>query len=510
MKASIELWTGFALFVATSATFMASPNRQVADSRYSLLVSESLLHHGTFALDRYTFPEVDARSPMGWGGNYQLERIGGHLYYMFPPGSSLLSLPYVAAMNALGVSAARADGTYDARGEKLMQASLAPILMAAFSSLVFFTARLILPLGQSLVVALGAALGTQVWSTASRGLWSHTWGVLLLGVVVHLLLARAGGRPGLSPGWLGTLVAWSYLVRPTHSIAVAAVTAHVFCFHRRTFAPYVAAGGLWLTALVAYSWHHFGRAWPGYFAPGRLDFQSFWIALPGHLVSPSRGLFVFVPVALFVIYLLIRYRRDLPHPRLVVLALASIGAHLIVISGFPLWWAGHCFGPRLTTDLVPWFALLGTLALGARRSWGERNQRGARGVGRRAEAAVGVVLLLVSVGIHARGAMSESTARWNLNLHEHPERLWDWKHPQFLAGRSHRRAGSGAFESSRPGARSGSRRGEVLVEPVAHEVRTSVQPHFQSAEDDSLGINARREGDLIIYGYPIAILVADR
>lgn len=32
----------------------------------------------------------------------------------------------------------------------------------------------------------------------------------------------------------------------------------------------------------------------------------------------------------------------------------------------------------------------------------------------------------------------------------------------------------------------------------------------RSVEDDSLGINARREGDLVIYGYPIAILVADR
>ena len=32
----------------------------------------------------------------------------------------------------------------------------------------------------------------------------------------------------------------------------------------------------------------------------------------------------------------------------------------------------------------------------------------------------------------------------------------------------------------------------------------------RSAEDDSLGISARREGDLIVYGYPIAILVADR
>ena len=32
----------------------------------------------------------------------------------------------------------------------------------------------------------------------------------------------------------------------------------------------------------------------------------------------------------------------------------------------------------------------------------------------------------------------------------------------------------------------------------------------RSTEDDSLGINARREGELIVYGYPVAILVADR
>jgi SAM-dependent methyltransferase len=32
----------------------------------------------------------------------------------------------------------------------------------------------------------------------------------------------------------------------------------------------------------------------------------------------------------------------------------------------------------------------------------------------------------------------------------------------------------------------------------------------QSVDDDSLGIAARREGDLVIYGYPVAILVVDR
>jgi SAM-dependent methyltransferase len=32
----------------------------------------------------------------------------------------------------------------------------------------------------------------------------------------------------------------------------------------------------------------------------------------------------------------------------------------------------------------------------------------------------------------------------------------------------------------------------------------------RSVEDDALGIAARREGDLVVYGYPVAILVADR
>jgi hypothetical protein len=32
----------------------------------------------------------------------------------------------------------------------------------------------------------------------------------------------------------------------------------------------------------------------------------------------------------------------------------------------------------------------------------------------------------------------------------------------------------------------------------------------RSVEDDFLGIDARREGDLIVYGYPVAILVAER
>src|SRR5713226_2680362 len=134
MKTKTELFAGLVIFILTCSIFILSHNRQIADSKYSMLVSESLLHHGTFTLDRYVFPDFGKLNGAGWGGIYHLEMIDGHVYYYLPPGSSILSLPWVAVMNAFGISAANADGTYNLRGETHIQASLAAILLAAFAS----------------------------------------------------------------------------------------------------------------------------------------------------------------------------------------------------------------------------------------------------------------------------------------------------------------------------------------------------------------------------------------
>src|SRR5262245_38737209 len=137
-----------AIFIVTFLVFWFSPNRQLTDSNYSMLLSESILHHQTFMLDRYAIP----RLPPTWHDNtfkngemYQLELVGPHLYYYLPPGSSLLSLPYVACMNAFGVSAANADGSYSPEGETRIETGLASVLMALLSCILFFTARLYLP-----------------------------------------------------------------------------------------------------------------------------------------------------------------------------------------------------------------------------------------------------------------------------------------------------------------------------------------------------------------------------
>ena len=100
-------------------------------------------------------------------------------------------MPFVAAMRTVGMSTIARDSTYDRRGERRMQTVLASFLMAALAVLFYATARLLLPVGWSLVGALVGALGTQVWSTAALALWSDTCGILLLGGVVWIRHAKA-------------------------------------------------------------------------------------------------------------------------------------------------------------------------------------------------------------------------------------------------------------------------------------------------------------------------------
>ncbi len=117
-----------------------------------------------------------------------------------------------------------------------------------------------------------------------------------------------------------------------------------------------------------------------------------------------------------------------------------IAGHLIAVAGFMHWWGGSCYGPRFTTGLVPWFALLGILGVDAmRRETGANviNRLSRTPLAANVSLLIGGALLLLSVWINGRGAVSAATARWNSvpeNIDKTPERLWDWREPQFLAG----------------------------------------------------------------------------
>jgi hypothetical protein len=414
---------GCLVFVFCFLVFHRAPVQQAGDSRYSMLLSENLLRHGDFTLERYSLPESD----------YRIQDIGGHRYYAFPVGTSILSVPFVAVMHLRGISAVRRDGTYDLKGELSLDLKLASLLMAGFASLVYFTARLLLPVRWSVAITLVSAFGTQVFSTTSRSMWSDTWGILLVGIAVFLLLrsSSTGERPNFF--LLATLEGWAYIVRPTNSLVLAASVLYIAVTFRRYLWQFLLTLAGWLGLFVALSWMTFHKILPDYFAANRLQFPTPWMAFFGNLVSPSRGLLVYVPAVIAIGLMLAKYRRTIRFPALAALAGFIIVAHLFMLAGFVHWWGGFSYGARLTASLIPWFVLLAVLAADAAAH--STNGQSDRGAAWPMPLLVGG-LCAASIAMNAVGAFSAEAQKWNTlpeSIDLTPERLWSWERPQFLA-----------------------------------------------------------------------------
>jgi hypothetical protein len=431
----IGLW----LFAVASVVFLSSKVWVLADSNYSMLLSENIISKHSSYLNGYKFPApiqdvarcASPTPPIPKDFlTYQLDRVHGNVVYCYPNGTSILSIPFVFLMNAIGVHCFRQDGSYNPLGEGAMQRLLAALLMAGFTVVVFNTAVQVLSVTPSLLVAVGTAFGTQVWSTASRVMWSHTWLIFLGGFVAYILLGQETGHTKRDhPITLATLVSWMYLVRPTGAIPVLCVTIYVFAFWRSDFIVYALTGLTWFAGFVCYSWLTFGKLIPDYYLDSRADIGNLK-NLPAVLFSPSRGLFVFIPIFAFVLYLVVRYWGMLKYKRLVVLALSMVILQVLMVSVWPIWWGGSSYGPRLIADALPWMALLTILGLAARASDTGRVILG------KTETAIALVLLVLSIVINGRGALSDAPSDWNrdFDIDRHPERLKDWSNPQFMAG----------------------------------------------------------------------------
>jgi hypothetical protein len=333
-------------------------------------------------------------------------------------------------MNLIGISPTTPDHSFNLKGEVVIQKVLAAFLMALATGIFYQSARLLLDPIWSGLIALGAAFGTQVWSTASRGMWGHTWGIVLGAIVVYLLIdaeqRHVSKSPTLVPATLATLLSWMFFVRPTGAIAVVCVSAYLIVRRPRDLPIYAAAGAIWGAAFVAYSIHFFGTTVPFYYAPERNDPGLLGIGLYCNLLSPSRGLLVYSPIVAFITYLVIRYWRSLPFRELALMALAATAMLTVAAATHRVWWEGQGYGCRFLADAVPWFVLIAILGCAA-------IPPGRRSLRSNPELAVGAILLALSVAINGRGALSWATMQWN-EIEPVQVRVLDWTQPQFLAG----------------------------------------------------------------------------
>ena len=309
---------------------------------------------------------------------------------------------------------------------------IASLLVALTALVIFAIALEYLRPPWAALPPLVFAFGTSAWSTGSRALWQHTPSMLMLSLAV-LLLVRSRARPQLA-AWAALPLALAYAIRPTNSIPVAAMALLVLFWRRRAFPRFILMAAPVAVLFFAYNLGVYGRLFSPYQSlrpplPATPEaIRALILALAGNLVSPSRGLFTFTPVLLFAVWGMYRALRTRWEYPLSPCFAAIVVAHWFTISLYTgFWWAGHSYGPRLFTDMLPFFCFF---LIPVFQGWQEKGVK-------RAPAAVFVVLLLFSAAVHGRAAMSFAVWRWNVdpvNVDTRPARVWDWGDPQPLRG----------------------------------------------------------------------------
>ena len=432
---------GVIVFAITTCVLFNAPQGQIADSRYSLLLTEHLLRHGDLDLTTEFVRPLDAvrypgLAPTGYPANMQL--LNGKVLYGYPIGTSILSVPLVVPLKLFGVRATAPDGKYSSDGEYQEERIISALLMGTFAVIVLLTGLELIRPALAVAVALAVAFGTQVASTASRALWAHDWLIVLLGAAI-LLLVRARVRGTSShPILLATLLSWAYFCRPSASFSIAAVAVYLPIYERRGFLIYAITGAVWLGLFLFVEHGTYGMLLQPYYQSStyeNLPERGLLLKnLSALLFSPSRGLLVTVPLSLAALYLAFRNHAKASMRALRIVALSVIGIQCVLVARYFSGGAfgGSCFGARLLTDLLPWLVLVALIGLSARQ--GTTTRPGLRWV----ERAMIVLLMSASVFINMRAAYSPATWLWSSRLSSDPEAnrrvVMSWAYPQWLAG----------------------------------------------------------------------------
>jgi hypothetical protein len=446
VRLALDVGLAVGLFWATAAAYRgAAGHHQMADSAYALTVSEKLLIDRTADLRDCVPADATARRGMycydaGQDLPYQMLRKDDAVYYGYPLGSSVLSVPFVRHYGTgRGLSVIGPDGVPNAALEAELQVKTAGRVSAAIVVLFYLLVRFFCPPLTAALVAAGFGFGSPVYSTLARALWSHTWAVFWVAAAVVLLVAA---RRVKAPTWrtdlalgvgLGTVLFWAAFCRQHAAISAFAAGAYLLLHHRRVLLVTVLAGGLWSVALVLISRGVFGSNLPPtVYTAGTIDGKDVLNRFAWLMVSPSRGLLVFCPYLAVVGVLLAGCRRHLTDAGLLFPAALAVLTHTAVFSAYSGWHGGSSYGPRYFCDILPWFVLLTAMGVGALSKVTE--------VGFPWRKALAAMVLLACFGwgvfVHSRGANSVPAWYWNHRAIAvgHEAAVKEWAHPQFLAG----------------------------------------------------------------------------
>jgi len=430
-NANIVKRAKFYAFIIPLIIYLLSPVVQFSDSSYTLLLTQSIVDHASLDLSRYNIKLTPSINPFGSEFKYlpyHFERYKDRVYYIYPIGNAVLAIPFVKAFNLFGISAVTREGGYDKLNEIKMQKLMAALLSAISAWLTFLVAKKYLNWIGSIVISLGTAFGTAIFSTAACGLWGHTWS-LIIGATVLLVLVKLDQGETVDETIIGSLLAWSYFVRPTNALMILVCTIYLLMSRKVRATRLLLTGAFWLSCFFCYSWYTYDNLLPTYYRMSYFEIRSFFSGLAGITISPARGLLVYSPAFLITLYLSASQFRQLVRNRLFVVSATIVAANIAVISCFKYWWGGSCYGPRYLTDITPWLAFMTIVSV---RQFLVTNGPKAR----YALAIISFALIGISIFNTFPGAFHGKYFNWYDDVVQsdrfHTELLWDWQRAPFL------------------------------------------------------------------------------
>ena len=356
----------------------------------------------------------------------------GRRQSIFPIGTAIVAAPVYLALDALAhvqhrplVLTSIAFERQRLHDEKTAAGALA----ALAAVLMFWCLCEFCTVAVALLLTAVFAFGTSMWTIGSQALWQHgPVNLVLVAMTLALVRAeRADGRNRTMLFVLGGIAAgFLTVVRPTAFLFTLAALVWVLTTQRRdraAFAVALAAGAAPGIAWNVVNFHSVAGGYAGDAATYRAS-ADVWGALAALAISPSKGLFVYLPVALAAPFGAVIAARSGDRAGRLLTLLGIAGLLLAVSYGFyTQWWGGSSFGPRFLTDLDAIVVLL--LAPVVTSLLAPRHERR---TARRIVLAAIAVAAVWGVGVQIAGANGESDGKWSAtpsDVDTHLARIWN-------------------------------------------------------------------------------------
>ena len=410
---------------------------RIDDSVPSRLLPFSLLLNHSFYLDGWVDPYLAAAH--GPYGTYFLQKSQGHWMSTYPVINSLVVVPFYAipawCLSRQHLDLSRGDLVATAVVD-VMEKLSASLLAALSVGVLYLALRRIAPRSTSLLISLIYGMASSTWSISSQALWRHGLTELSFAFLLWALLRRSA-----TAGYVfgaGFALGLAAANKPAYAILVVFFFIYFAREQRRQLGYFCAPILVISSLLLAYNLHYFGRllgAYPSVIAPpvpgsALNQYQpSTWNSLAGLLLSPNRGLLIYIPWVVFSLWGAARIWKENTWNwgRYLLLGLAVVP---LLHARFGSWWGGWSFGPRYLTDLLPFMAFFLVPV------WPRIRASRCLRVALAAAVVAAVWVQIVGACYYPRGFWDGRP----VSVDADPRRLWDWSDTQisrsFRAGRA--------------------------------------------------------------------------